>query len=386
MQSPKIRVNKPTIVKPPLCLTTRAETVRLNEGRVSIYFAMKKIDLRSDTVTLPTDEMIQAIVDAHQSGRFGDDVIGEDEVVIELEEKAARILGKERALLVTSGTQGNVVAMLSQTKRGDEVVVEENSHTFLFEGGSMASLGGLYTKPVPGERGYITPETLLSVIRPDDTHYAHTALVVIENTHNYAGGAVTTPQKVKALADVAHENDLVVHCDGARVFNAAVALGVPAKELVREADSVQICLSKGLSAPIGSLVAGTEEFIHEARRTRKKLGGGMRQAGLIAAPGIVALEQMVDRLKEDHENAQLLYERLKKIPKLIIDKPDTNILFLVLDNLPINTMKLSEELAKRDILVYGAYGTKTRLVFHRMITREDTLRVTDALEDILGSL
>jgi threonine aldolase len=347
---------------------------------------MKTIDLRSDTVTLPTEEMIQAIVDAHRTGRFGDDVIGEDEVVHEIEEKAAKILGKEKALLVTSGTQGNVVAMLTQTKRGDEVVVEENSHTFLFEGGSMASLGGLYPKPVPGERGYIRPETLQAVIRPDDTHYAHSAMVVIENTHNYAGGAVTTPEKVKALADVAHEYGLVVHCDGARLFNAAVALGIPARNLVKEADSVQICLSKGLSAPVGSLVAGTEEFIHEARRTRKKLGGGMRQAGLIAAPGIVALEKMVDRLKEDHDNARLLYERISKIPNLIVDEPDTNILFLVLNKLPINPKRLSEELAKHGILVYGSYGTRTRMVLHRMISREDTLRVADALEEILGSL
>ena len=249
---------------------------------------MKTIDLRSDTITQPTDEMIEAIVNAHKAGRLGDDVIGEDEIVNELQEKAAKILGKEAALLVTSGTQGNLIALFAQTKRGDEIVVEETSHTFVFEGGSMASMGGLYPKPVKGERGYILPETLKSVISPDDAHYAKTSMVVIENTHNYAGGAVIRPEQVKNLASVAHDHGLKVHCDGARLFNAAVALGIPAKKLVEDVDSVQICLSKGLSAPVGSIIAGTEEFIHESHRIRKKLGGGMRQAGIIAAPGIIA--------------------------------------------------------------------------------------------------
>jgi threonine aldolase len=327
---------------------------------------MKTIDLRSDTITLPTDEMIEAIVNAHKAGRLGDDVIGEDEVVNELQEKAAKILGKEAALLVTSGTQGNLVSLLAQTRRGDEVVVEEQSHTFLFEGGSMASLGGLFPKPVPGERGYILPETLESAISPDNPHYPNTSLVVCENTHNYA-----------------HDHGLKIHCDGARLFNAAVALNVPAKRLVDSVDSVQICLSKGLSAPIGSVIAGTEEFIHEAHRTRKKVGGGMRQAGIIAAPGIIALEKMVDRLKEDHENARLLYERVKDVPNLVIDKPETNILFLGLQNLSISQMKLSEELAKENIKVYGGYGVRTRIVMNRMVSRDDVDRVAVALERLL---
>ncbi|MHA2265946.1 MAG: GntG family PLP-dependent aldolase, partial [Candidatus Thorarchaeota archaeon] len=258
---------------------------------------MKTIDLRSDTYTLPTDEMIEAINIAHRENRFGDDVAGEDEVVNELQEKAAKILGKESALLCTSGTQGNLISLFTQTSRGDEVVVEERSHTFIFEGGSMASMGGLYPKPVKGVRGYITPDTLEAAISPDDAHYAKTSIVVLENTHNYAGGAITRPNQVKALADLAHDKKLKVHCDGARLFNAAVALDIPARDLVKHADSVQICLSKGLSAPVGSIIAGTSDFIYEAHRIRKKLGGGMRQAGIIAAPGIVALEKMVDRLK-----------------------------------------------------------------------------------------
>ncbi|MGD9396580.1 MAG: GntG family PLP-dependent aldolase [Candidatus Thorarchaeota archaeon] len=344
---------------------------------------MKTIDLRSDTITQPTDEMIEAIVNAHKSGRFGDDVIGEDEVVNELQEKAAKILGKEAALLVTSGTQGNLISLFAQTKRGDEVVVEERSHTFMFEAGSMASMGGLYPKPVKGERGYILPETLQSAISPDDAHYARTTMVIVENTHNYAGGAVVKPEQIKALATTAHDNCLKIHCDGARLFNAAVALNIPAKKLVEDIDSVQICLSKGLSAPVGSIIAGTEEFIHESHRTRKKLGGGMRQAGIIAAPGLVAIEKMVDRLKDDHDNAKLLYNKIKNIPNLVVEEPETNILFLGLQNLSISQMKLSEELAKENIKVYGGYGVRTRMVLNRMVDRDDIDRIVIALERLL---
>jgi threonine aldolase len=344
---------------------------------------MRTIDLRSDTITQPTDEMIEAIVQAYRAGRFGDDVIGEDEVVNELQKKAAKILGKEAALLVTSGTQGNLISLFSQSKRGDEIVVEERSHTFMFEGGSMASIGGLYPKPVKGERGYIRPETLESSISPDDAHYARTTMVVIENTHNYAGGVVVHPEQVKALVSVAHDHGLKVHCDGARLFNAAVALNIPAKKLVADVDSVQICLSKGLSAPVGSIIAGTAEFIHEAHRTRKKLGGGMRQAGIIAAPGIVALEKMVNRLKEDHENAKLLYESIKDISNLVIEEPETNILFLGLQNLSITQMKLAEELAKENIMVYGGYGVRTRMVTNRMVHRDDIDHVATVLRRLL---
>ena len=250
----------------------------------------------------------------------------------------------------------------------------------------MSSLGGLFPKPVKGVRGYITPETLLSAISDDDAHYAKTSMVVIENTHNYAGGVVVAPEKVKALADVAHEKNLKVHCDGARLFNAAVALDVPARELVEDVDTVQICLSKGLSAPVGSIIAGTDEFIHEAHRWRKKLGGGMRQAGIIAAPGIVALEKMVERLKEDHENAQYFYEQLKDIPGLGIERPDTNILFLELDQLDIDAAGIAKELAKENVLVYGDYGNRTRFVFHRMISREDTARVAEIVNRVLRSV
>ncbi len=345
--------------------------------------SMKKIDLRSDTFTLPTDEMIEAISIAHREGRLGDDVAGEDEVVNELQEKAAKILGKEKALLVTSGTQGNLISMFSQTNRGDEVVMEKMSHTFLFEGGAMASLGGLFPKPVDGVRGYILPDTLEAAVSPDDAHYARTAIVIIENTHNYAGGVVINPEQVKDLSKVARDYGLKIHVDGARLFNAAVALDTPARKLVEDVDSVQICLSKGLSAPVGSIIAGTEEFIHEAHRIRKKMGGGMRQAGIIAAPGLIALEKMVARLKEDHANARLLYEQLKKMPQLGVDAPDTNILFVNFAQLGIDALHFSNLLKEKGILVYGEYGTRTRFVLNRMVSREDTLYVADAIEAIV---
>ena len=346
---------------------------------------MKPIDLRSDTVTKPTDEMIEAIVRAHKEDRFGDDVNGEDAVVNELQDKAAKILDKEAALLVTSGTQGNVVSLLAQAMPGEEVVVEDRSHSYIHEAGAMASLGGLYPKPVKGIRGYITPETLKAAISIDDPHYARTTLVAQENTHNAAGGAIIRPEQFDALADVAHENGLRIHCDGARLFNAAVALDIPVRRLVVKADSVMVCLSKGLSAPVGSIVAGTEEFISNARRVRKRLGGGMRQAGIIAAPGIVALETMVERLKEDHEKTRMLFQKLSRINDLIVEEPETNILFIRLDNFDINSQELSEELKKRDILVYGDphFGTRTRLVVHRMISKDDILQFVEEMQDIL---
>ncbi len=344
---------------------------------------MKKIELRSDTFTLPTDEMIDAIATAHREGRLGDDVAGEDEVVNELQEKTAKLLGKEASLLVTSGTQGNIASLVAQAQRGDEIVVEEKSHTYLFEAGSMASLGGLFPKPVKGERGYITPDTLDSAVSPDDPHYARTSMVVIENTHNYAGGVVVEPEKVDALAEVAHDHGMLIHCDGARLFNAAVALDVPAHRLVKNVDSVQVCLSKGLSAPVGSMIAGTEEFIHEAHRWRKKLGGGMRQAGIIAAPGIVAIEKMIDRLKEDHANAHDFYERISRVSGLEVEKPDTNILFIGLGSFEIDAQKLSEELGSHGILVYGGYGKRTRFVFNRMVDSDDVTYAASILKDIL---
>ncbi|MFO7836978.1 MAG: GntG family PLP-dependent aldolase [Candidatus Thorarchaeota archaeon] len=345
---------------------------------------MLQIDLRSDTITKPTDEMIDAVVQAHEAGKFGDDVIGEDEVVNELQEKAAKTLGKEDALLVTSGTQGNVISLLGQTTRGGEVVVEENSHTFLFEAGAMSSLGGLFPKPVEGNKGYIEPETLEGAIRADDPHYPESQLVVVENTHNYAGGVVVTPQQVEALAKVAREHGLKVHCDGARLFNAAVALGVPARKLVDSVDSVQICLSKGLSAPVGSIIAGTEEFIHEAIRIRKRLGGGMRQAGIIAAPGLIAIEKMVDRLKKDHENARLLYDRLSEIPDLAVTEPDTNIIFVDLSAYDMNSMEFSKALEKEGVLVYGGYGARVRFVTNRMVSRDGIIKTADVIKAVLS--
>jgi threonine aldolase len=330
--------------------------------------------------------MIEAIVDAHKNQRFGDDIIGDCEVVLELQEKAASILGKEASLFVTSGTQGNLIALLTQTRRGEEVVVEELSHSYRFESGSMASVGGLYPKPVKGDRGYIHPDTLQAAISPDDQHYPKTSLVVIENTHSYAGGVSIKPDQVKALSSMARDHGLKVHCDGARLFNAAISLDLPANRLVESVDSVQICLSKGLSAPVGSIVAGTEEFIYEAHRIRKRLGGAMRQAGVVAAPAIIALETMVNRLKDDHDNAKLLYNRIVDIPNLVVEEPETNIVFLNLQNLDISQPDLSSELAKEHILVFAGYGDRSRLVLNRMVTSEDVERVAEILRRILTPL
>jgi threonine aldolase len=211
-------------------------------------------------------------------------------------------------------------------------------------------------------------------------------MVVIENTHNYAGGAIVTPEQVNNLTETARDYNLKVHVDGARLFNSAVALNISADKLVKNVDSVQICLSKGLSAPVGSIIAGTEEFIYEGHRMRKKLGGGMRQAGIIAAPGIIAIEKMVNRLKEDHDNAALLSNRISQIPELRIVKPDTNIVFVYLDELGMTAADFSEALREKGIWVYGAYGTRTRFVLNRMVNREDTLYVADSIEDIVRSI
>jgi threonine aldolase len=252
---------------------------------------MKKIDLRSDTVTHPTPEMMEAI----QQAELGDDVYGDDPTVNELETKTAKMFKKEAALLVSSGTQGNICGYMSQTKRGEEIVLEENAHIFLYEAAGTAIIGSLQVKTVKGMNDYlITPEMLKGAIREKNIHRPRTSLVAIENTHNSSGGKIWTKKQTAALYKTAKEHDLGVHLDGARIFNAAVALDIPVSELAEPADTIMFCLSKGLACPIGSMLVGSEELIIEARRIRKLLGGGMRQAGIIAAPGIVALDIMID--------------------------------------------------------------------------------------------
>jgi threonine aldolase len=284
----------------------------------------KNLDFRSDTVTWPMPEMRRAAAEA----RVGDDVMEEDPTVNELEALGAEMLGKEAGLFVTSGTQGNAVAILSHTQRGDEIILEAWSHIYMNEVGGLAVMGQLMARTIHGELGYMKPEEIGAAVRRDNIHLPPTTLLCIENTHNAAGGIALSVEQMKSNWDVAKEHGLAVHLDGARVFNAAIALGVDAEELCQYADSVQLCLSKGLSAPIGSLVVGTEEFIKKARKYRKMLGGGMRQVGIIAAPGIIALTKMVDRLADDHANAKILEEGMKGLGIKVLNPVMTNMVFI----------------------------------------------------------
>jgi len=271
---------------------------------------LRRIDLRSDTFTLPSKEMLDSI----PSAELGDDVEGEDPTVNQLQDMAADMFGAEAALLVASGTMGNLVSLMAHCRRGDEVFLEAEAHIYYYELGGMSAIVGAIPNLIKGVRGKFTPEQLEAAIRHPDLHYPIARLVCIENTHNRGGGTVWTPREVEAVAKVAHDHGLKVHCDGARIFNAAVALDVDVKEYMRHLDSLSFCLSKGLACPVGSVVLGNREFIEEVRRARKMVGGGMRQAGIIAAPGIIALQKMVGRLKEDHRNARRLAEGLNQIP------------------------------------------------------------------------
>ncbi|WP_115865317.1 threonine aldolase family protein [Halorussus litoreus] len=282
------------------------------------------IDLRSDTVTKPAAAMREAARDAD----VGDDVYGEDPTVNELEARAADLAGFEDALYVPTGTMGNQVAVRTHTERGQEVLSERESHVVKYELGGMAQLSGLQLRTLDGgERGIPTPEQVREGYVEEDAHRPGTGLLTLENTHNSKGGIAVAPEKIDAAAEAAHDHGVPVHLDGARVCNAAVALDVAPSRITENVDSVMFCLSKGLGAPVGSMLAGSEEFIARARRNRKLFGGGMRQAGVIAAPGMEALEN-VDRLAEDHENARVLAERLATVEALDVQDPETNIVLV----------------------------------------------------------
>jgi len=295
--------------------------------------AVKYIDLRSDTVTLPTEEMLEAI----RNAKLGDDLYKEDPTVNQLEEMAAKKMGKEAAMLVPSGTMANLVSVMANTKRGDSAILEADSHIYWYEVGGISAIAGVLPIPVKGVMGVMNPTDVESAIRSASLHYAETTLICIENTHNRAGGTIVTPSQIEAISKVAKEHDLRLYMDGARIFNAAVALKVDVREFTRHVDNLMFCLSKGLSCPIGSIVVGSNEFIERARKIRKILGGGMRQAGIIAAPGIIALEKMIDRLEDDHKNARLLAEGLVKIDGLHVDlrTVQTNMVMCDVDGLGI---------------------------------------------------
>ena len=344
---------------------------------------MKTIDLRSDTVTLPTPAMREAIYNAE----LGDDVFGEDPTVKRLEEMAAERMGKEASLLVVSGTMANLVSVLTHCRRGEEVILGNRSHTFLYEGGGVAAVGGIHPYTVANQPdGTLRLEDIEAAIRGDNVHFPRTRLICLENTHNRCDGAALTPEYMECVADLARGRGLRVHLDGARVFNAAVALGLDVTALTRDVDSVSFCLSKGLSAPVGSLICGSREFIGEARRNRKMVGGGMRQCGIIAAAGIIALEQMVDRLAEDHENARHLAEGISRIPGLSIDldRVQTNIIYFNLAGGSLNAAAFVSRLGEQGIKVLQVAPARMRAVTHYGITAEDIELALAALTRVMS--
>ena len=338
------------------------------------------IDLRSDTVTLPTEEMLEAI----KAAELGDDVYKEDPTVNRLEEMAAKKMGKEAALLVPSGTMANLVSVTANTKKGDSAILEAECHIYWYELGGIASIAGVLPLPVKGVTGVMDPKDVEAAIRPRTLHSAETTLVCIENTHNRAGGTVVTPRQIEAISKVARDHGLRLYMDGARIFNAAVALKVDVREFTRHVDNLMFCLSKGLSCPIGSVVVGTEEFIEKAKRVRKTLGGGMRQAGIIAAPGIIALEKMINRLEDDHRNARLLAEGLAVIDGISVNLKtvQTNIVMLDVDGLGVEAEVFVDKLRERGVLALKVGKTRVRMVTHRGIEKEDIEKALNIIEDV----
>jgi threonine aldolase len=328
---------------------------------------MQWIDLRSDTVTHPTPEMRQAMAEAE----VGDDVFGDDPTVLRLEAMAAERMGKAAAVFVASGTMGNLAAVLSHCQRGDEIILGNMSHTYLYEAGGVSALGGVHPRSIPNQSdGTLRLDDIRAAIRADDEHYPISRMILLENTHNATGGTVLSAEYMKSVAAIGEETGLKIHLDGARIFNAVAALGIPASELAESVDSITFCLSKGLCAPVGSLLCGTEDFIKRARRARKQLGGGMRQAGILAAAGIVALESMVDRLTEDHDRARRLAEGLQALPAISVeqDPPPTNMFFMNLDpEAGFTAQDLIEKLENDGIKLTARYGYRMRLVVHYWI-------------------
>ena len=349
---------------------------------------MKLIDLRSDTVTQPTDEMRRAMAAAE----VGDDVFGEDPSINELQERAAAVLGKEAGLLTSSGTMSNLISTLAYSSHGDEIVMGDQAHMFWNESAGQAALAGVQTRLVPNDsQGRMDPEDVAAAIRPPgNLHFPRTSMLCLENTHNRCSGGVLTPEDTKSVCDVAHEAGVPVHLDGARIFNAAIALEVPAAELVREVDDLSFCLSKSLSCPVGSVLVGSREFIDNARRWRKMLGGGMRQAGVLAAAGLVALDTMVDRLAEDHQNARRLAHGLANIDGLNVDPEQiqTNIVFFEVDTKLGTAADMIAALERQDVKVSYPGKQSIRMVTHRHITPEDIeealSRTSTAVRELQG--
>ena len=338
------------------------------------------IDLRSDTVTRPTPEMRAAMANAE----VGDDVYGEDPTVNRLEQRAAEIFGKEAALFVPTGTMGNTIALKLHTEHGQEVICESRAHVFNYELSMMAWFCGCVARPIAAEDGILSWQQIRREYKPLGPHSAPTGVVEVENTHNMAGGTVYPLDVLDEICDGTHELGLSVHMDGARVFNAAASLGVPVSRIAEKADTVMFCLSKGLGAPAGSLVVGTRKAMDRARLYRKRLGGGMRQVGVLAAPGLIALEQMPARLAEDHANARLLANALSAMPGVSIDVKcvQTNILVFDIAGTGMTCQEMTAELKKRGVLANGVGGTRMRMVTHMDVTRAMCEEAAGVLSEI----
>jgi len=340
------------------------------------------IDLRSDTVTKPTPAMRKAMAEAE----VGDDVFGEDPTVNILQEKVANLLRKEAALFVPSGTMANQLSIKSHTQPGDEVIIESSSHPYNFEGGAGAALSGVQFQCLGGVRGVLDASQIEEAIRPVDHHFAVTRLVCLENTHNRGGGSIYPLEKMAEIYRLAKPKGLLVHLDGARLWNASVATGIKPNEYAQWADSVSVCLSKGLGAPIGSLVAGSKPFIDRVHRFRKMFGGGMRQVGIIAAAGIYALEHHLERLKEDHQNAKRLGVGLKEFKGVSIDPRhvETNIVILDISNAGMTAAQVAEAMKNEGVLIHAFGKTQIRLVTHLDASAEDIEKALKSFERVLG--
>ncbi|MGI6363209.1 MAG: low-specificity L-threonine aldolase [Bacillota bacterium] len=334
------------------------------------------IDLRSDTVTKPTEEMRRAMALAE----VGDDVYGEDITINELEAKGAALMGKEAGLFVVSGTMGNLLAVLSTCQRGDEIIMEDQMHMFWYEVAGIAALAGVQIRTLPGVGGAVSEEDLRNAIRAEDIHYPRTRMFCMENTHNRAGGTVISKEKMGSLYRIAKDHGLWVHTDGARIFNAAVFLGIEPRELAACTDSITFCLSKGLAAPVGSLLTGPKDFILRARKYRKMLGGGMRQAGVLAAPGLIALETMRLRLAEDHRRARKLAQGLADLGAGVdMETVQTNIIRF---QVPMAAEKFVARLAERGVLANPTGPDSIRFVTHYQVRDEDVAAVLTVCRDI----
>jgi len=344
---------------------------------------MRVVDLRSDTITRPTQAMRRAMAEAE----VGDDVFGEDPTINRLEEMAAELLHKQAAMFVSSGTMGNLVSVLSHCGRGDEVILGDQSHMFFYEQGGMSAVGSIHPRTLPNQPdGTISPAEIEAAIRPENVHFPQTRLIALENTHNRCGGSPLSLDYLQTVAETAARHQLKLHIDGARIFNAAVALRTPVHQLAATADSVTFCLSKGLAAPVGSIVCGSRDFITRARRNRKLLGGGMRQAGVLAAAGIVALQQMVERLAEDHANALKLAEGLASLKNVAVDldRVQSNMVFFQTKKDHPSAPELTEMLASYGVKVLPSGPGRLRAVTHYHISADDIEYSLQVFRRVLG--